>query len=206
MEPGDSPDGEATPEDVRQAIGALSKEDLYRLFKYARYCLPGTGYVDPMELIGEAVARTMAGAYGGKERHWPKVRVPFYTYLKNTIRSLVSEARESEEQSKTLQLEAITPTGTSTEEFLGHLQHCHPDALTLELARERQDEAIVDLAKIEASFSGDDEVLWIIEGMKDGLAATEIREMTRMTQIEYETARRRFRRGLDKLFPEKRIK
>lgn len=204
MVPGDSPDGEATPEDVRQAIGTLSEEDLYRLLKYARYCLPGTGYEDPMELIGEAVSRTMAGATGGKERHWPKLRVPFFTYLRNTIRSLVSEARESEEQCKTLQLEAITPTGTSTEEFLGHLQHHHPDALTLELARERQDQAKADLAKIDSYFSGDDEVFWIIEGQKDGLTAAEIREMAKMSQTEYETARRRFRRGLDKLFPEKR--
>jgi predicted RND superfamily exporter protein len=70
--------------------------------------------------------------------------------------------------------------------------------------QERQVRAKADLYKIEEHFSQDQEVTWIILGLKDELPPDEIRAMSNMTQKEYDTAKRRFRRGIEKIFPEKR--
>lgn len=181
--------------------------ELYRLRKFARYCLSGTGFGDPNEIINEAIARTMNAAAGGEGRHWP-MHVPFYVYLKKTVQGLASDYRNSEEQTKTGQLEAMVPEGSTTEEFLGSLKHSHPDALAqaiaLEEAQEHQTRAKACADKICAYFAEDGEVGWIIEGHKEGYSASQIMELSGMTQTQYATARRRFRRGIEKLFPEKR--
>lgn len=57
---------------------------------------------------------------------------------------------------------------------------------------------------IDTFFANDDEVKWIIMGHKDGHSVSEICELANMTQTQYETARRRFRRGREKLFPGRR--
>ena len=207
MKPDDPPGDTATPEDVRQAIEALSKEDRYRLRKAAVICLSGTEYQAPQEIINEAIVRTISAANGGKGRRWPKY-VPFMAYLIQTIKGLANDSRESPIQTKTVNMEAMTTEGIKAEDVLDRLEHSHSDVVTqtieLEETQERRDRAKADADKIDAHFTVDSEVTWIIMGHKDGLSATEIRDLGEMTQTQYETARRRFRRGLEKLFPGRR--
>ena len=77
-------------------------------------------------------------------------------------------------------------------------------ALEVEETAERRDRAKADADAIDAHFTGDDEITWVIMGLKDGQSATDIREMSGMSGTQYETARKRFRRGLEKLFPGRR--
>ena len=207
MEFEDRPDDTATPEDVRQAIDALSKEELYRIRKAAVYCLLGTEYQEPQEIINEAIVRTMKAASGEKGRHWPK-SVPFIAYMIRTIQGLANDSQESSVQTRTDYMEAMATETASAEDVLGRFEHHHIDVLTqaleLEETSERQDRAKEIVSKIDAYFAGGSEVTWVIMGHKDDLSAAEIRELSGMTQTQYETARKRFRRGLDKLFPEKR--
>lgn len=204
------PDGQpidfATPDDIREAISALSKADHYRIYKAARFCLWGTGYADPQEIINEAILRTMKAASGEKGRHWPK-DVPFVSYVIMTMQGLADDSRESVVQKKTDYMEAMAAKSETdcAEDVLGRHGHYHPDHLSRAVeneetrSREEQAKKIVD--KIDEHFKGDDEVNWIIMGHKDGMGASEIRDLSGMTKTQYETARRRFRRGLDKLFP-----
>ena len=207
MKPHDLPDNTATPEDVRQAIEALSKEESYRLRKAADILIGGTEYQAPLEIINEAIVRTISAANGGNGRHWPK-DVPFMAYMIQTMRGLANDSRESSAQSKTDRIEAMAVDGLSADEVLGQLEHCHPDIVTtvieLEEFQERQDRAKAVADKIDAHFAGDSEITWIIMGNKDGQSAAEIRELAEMTETQYNTARRRFRRGLEKLFPGRR--
>lgn len=207
MELDGKPDNAATPEDVRQAIGALSKEELYRIRKAAEYCLWGTEFQDPAEIINEAILRTMNAACGEKGRHWPK-NIPFIAYMIKTIQGLANDSQESSSQKRTDHMEAMATETTGAEDVLGRFGHHHIDVLTqaleLEETSERQDRAKEIVSKIDAYFAGDSEVTWVIMGHKDELSVSEIRELSGMTQTQYETARKRFRRGLDKLFPEKR--
>lgn len=195
----------ATPEDVGQAIEELNGIDLYRLRRYATYCMMGTDYNDPMDLIQEALVRTVAAAAGEKGRNWP-LDIPFVVYLKNTIRGLANDSRESGSQQKVAHLEEMVREGETIEDVLGQHQHRHGDALSqavaLEEAVERQDRAKACTDRIEAHFSDDPQVSWIIEGHKEGWSAKEIMEIAGMNSTQYSTARRRFRRGVDQLFPE----
>ena len=207
LEAGESLDRIATPEDVCQAIESLSDMELVRLRKIALNYIPGSEYASPEEIINEAICRTLNAAYGGKGRRWPK-DVPFFVYLIKVIQSLVSASRESEYQSKTDWLEAMAPADATTEDVLGHLDHHHSDALTniieVELNTERQARAKADADRIEANFSQDAQVTWLILGIKDELSVADIRELGGMTQTQYDSAKRRFRRGIEKIFSEKR--
>lgn len=207
MEARESSDCLATPDDVCQAYEGLSDLELYKLHKAALIHLSGSEYSDPNEIINEAIIRTLKAANGGKGRRWPK-NVPFIAYLMQVIRGLASDSRESEDQSKTDWLEAMVPADATTEDVLGHLDHHHSDALTniieVEMNIERQARAKADADRIEAHFSQDPQVTWIILGRKEDLSPAEILEMGEMNPTQYDTAMRRFRRGIEKIFSEKR--
>lgn len=207
LKPHDLPDNTATPDDVRQAIEALSKEETYRLRKAADILIGGTEYQASVEIINEAIVRTISAANGGNGRRWPK-DVPFMAYMIQTIKGLANDSRESSAQTKTDHIEAMAVDGLSAEEVLGRLELCHPDIVTtvieFEETQERQDRAKSAADKIDAHFSGDSEITWIIMGHKDGQSPAEIRELAEMTETQYNSARRRFRRGLEKLFPGRR--
>lgn len=194
----------ATIEDVGQAVEDLNESDLYRLRRFATYCMVGTDYSDPMDLIQEALVRTVAATAGEKGRNWP-LDVPFVVYLKNTIRSLANGSRESASQQKTAHLEDMVHEGETIEDVLGYHKHRHGDALTqavaLEESVERHGQAKACADRIEAYFLDDPQVGWIIEGAKEGWSAKEIMDVAGMNPTQYSTARRRFRRGIDQLFP-----
>ena len=52
---------DATAEEVCEAIESLSEAELGRIHRAAQYALFGTEYTDPLELLGEAVQRTLEG-------------------------------------------------------------------------------------------------------------------------------------------------
>ena len=96
----------------------------------------------------------------------------------------------------------------STGEILGGLQYyqegIETQVIEAEEVNSREARAKEFVRIIDTHFAGDSQITWIIMGHKDDLSASEIREISGMTQRQYETARTRFRRGLAKLFPEKR--
>lgn len=202
MKGGESLDRLATQEEVIQAIESLSDEDFYRLRKAASFCLMGSDYIDLDEIINEAICRTLHG-----ERNWPK-SVPFIAYMIQTMKGLSSDSRDSLQRSRTKQLEALAPDGVNIEEVMGRLDQRHPDPLTnlieVEVNSERQVRAKVDSDRIEVFFAEDAQVTWLILGIKEESSPADIMELSGMTQTQYDTARRRFRRGVAKIFSEKR--
>lgn len=194
----------ASADDIRLAIEQLTLPDLLRLRKAARYCLPGSRYNDPDELLNEAVMRTMSAADGGKGRVWRK-SVPLMAYLIKTMEGLANDSRESWEQGHIGHLEDMGADGMSSADIADRYGPAQADLPTqlseLEHDRDLQQRAQEDLAKIDDYFKDDIDVSWIIMGIKDGLSSAEIRSLASLTQTQYETARRRFRRGVEKLFP-----
>lgn len=199
-----TPEGATTIDDVRQAYEALTNDDLYRLLKLARVFLIGTEYTDPQGLLNEALMRTLRAANGEKGRRWPK-DVPFMAFLVQTMRGLADDSLNSSHVRQTQDVEALATEALTADEALGLRGHAHPDFVTLAVEAEERsilsDRAKQDAARIDAYFTGDEEVGWLIMGHKDDLKAAEIRDLSGMSQTQYETARRRFRRGLEKLFP-----
>lgn len=203
----DRADDAATVEDIRQAIEALSETDLLRLRKAAAIHIGGTEYHDPMELVNEAVCRTMSAANGDPGRRWRK-SVPFQAYMVQTIRGLSSDSRDGLPQARTRRLEATAADDASRDELMGSVGHCEPDILSAHIEQEerenRRDQAKATTNLIDSHFSDDNEVVFIIMGHKDDMTPAEIRDLGEMTETQYNTARRRFRRGLEKLFQGRR--
>lgn len=197
----------ATDEEICEAVERLTEAELGRIHRAAQYVLFGTEYTDPQELLGEAVQRTLEGVGVKGGRHWPK-DVDFVAYLIMTMQSIAEGSSSSISQSRTAHLEVMAGHDHDVELALAQEGFSSPDvveqAVELEETNERHARAAVDVALIEAHFARDEEIQFLIMGDKDGLQPNEIRAISGMDQTTYDTARRRFRRGLNTLMPGRR--
>lgn len=197
----------ATTEDICEAVERLTEAELGRIRRAAQYVLFGTEYTDPLELLSEAVQRTLEGVDVKQGRHWPK-DVDFVAYIIKTMQSIADGSSSSITQSRTAYLETMAGNDGDAEFALAQEGFSSPDvveqALEVEETNERQARAAADAALIEAHFANDDEIQFLIMGDKDGMTPSEIRAVSGMNQTTYDTARRRFRRGLNTLMPGRR--
>lgn len=197
----------ATAEEIGEAVESLTEAELGRIHRAAQYALFGTEYTNPLELLGEAVQRTLEGVGAKEGRHWPK-DVHFVAYVIRTMQSIADGSSDSSIQSRTAHLETMAGRDGDAELALAQEGFSSPDvveqALEVEETTERQARAAADSALIEAHFADDEEVQFLIMGDKDGMKPDEIRAVSGMDQTAYDTARRRFRRGLNTLMPGRR--
>lgn len=194
----------ASTDDILQAIAALSPIDLLKLRRAVGICLPGTIYADSDELINEVIVRAMKAAMGSKGRRWP-LNVPFVAFMIETCRGLADDSRQSLGQRRTDRIQVLAgDDGDGGEVLMHHGQfHDSPETVWEEDEDGQQREAVARAAveEIDAYFSKDPDVTLIMMGYKDRMSPTEIMSVGDMTQSQYEAARKRFRRGLQKLFP-----
>jgi len=189
----------ATLDQIEDAIECLTDADWGRLRKMAKANLWGTRLDDPEELVNETFERLISGS-----RTW-NIGMAFVPWMRGAIKSVADGLRNR----RAAKLEA-TATDLAVD--------CDPDAapdifgseettpLDLILTEEARAMAESDLAKIAAHFKGDQNVEWILIGIEDDLKPEELREIAGLTLTQYETARRKLRRGLDRLFPTRREK
>ncbi|WP_409028535.1 hypothetical protein OX462_12305 [Janthinobacterium sp. SUN098] len=210
MEPTEQNDKErASPDELRQAIERLTAEELYKLAKAAGYYLFGSEYQKPSELLNEAILRAMNAAIGGQGRAW-KTSIDFFSFLMMCMKGIASDSANSVGQKRTLRIDALATETLSGEDFLGARGFNHRS--TEDQVEENQEiglrQAIAksDSDAIDQFFKNDENVSFIIMGYKDEMPAEEIRAISGMSSTEYDTAKRRFRRGLDKIFPGRRSK
>jgi hypothetical protein len=209
VERGNPPnDDPATDDDIRDAIEALTEDDALRLHKAAQGFLAGTEYQDANELINEAVLRAMDGTFGDQGRHWPKRRVPFVAFMIMTMMSIADGSRESHFMSRTDRLEGLSLEGEGADHVLDYLgfstQSVEDEALDVEEEAAAIVRAKVDADRIDALFAGDQQVAWLVMCIKEGKSPAKARELAGFTTTEYETIRKRLRRGAAKLFPGRR--
>lgn len=209
MEPGDAPDDDpATDDDIRDAIESLTEDDTLRLRKAGLAFLAGTEYQYAQELVNEAVRRAMNAAGGDAGRHWPKHRVPFVAFMIMTMMSIPDGSRESHAVSMTDRLEGMALEGDGADHVLDFLGFSTPgvevDAIEAEEDVEALARAKADADRIDALFANDQEVGWLVMCIKEGKSPAKARELAGFTTTEYETIRKRLRRGAAKLFPGRR--
>lgn len=210
MEPGNPPnDDPATDDDIRDAIELLTEDDALRLRKAAQGFLAGTEYRDAKELINEAVLRAMDGTRGDQGRHWPKQRVPFVAFMIMTMMSIADGSRESHFMSRTDRLEGLSLEGEGADHVLDYLGFLTQSVEDQALDAEEEAAAIAlakaDADRIDALFAGDQEVAWLVMCIKEGKSPAKARKLAGFTTTEYETIRKRLRRGTAKLFPGRRM-
>ena len=157
-------------QDVRAALAALPEEELLRLRAIARLrarALPsGISWSD---LLHEAVLRALSGA-----RPWP-LGVPLLAFLAGIMRSLCDE------QWRRYRRETI---------------HSHPEPADRIDDPERAYAASEVLAAMHRLFVSDEAALKVITGLIDGMEPEEIRRYYSLTNVEYDTTRRRMRRAM----------
>jgi DNA-directed RNA polymerase specialized sigma24 family protein len=177
----------ATAEQVEAEIERLTDADLVRLRNVARVEIRGTSFSDPGEVVSIAVQDPWLAALGEGGRRWPP-NIPFGAYLIMTIRGLCKDDRR--------RLWRAAKKGAMRE---------NEDDAAADVAdlAERGEEARNTLTALFAFFAQDKEVQWIIKGQHDGLSPAEVRQHCRMTETGYNTARRRLRRGMERLLPER---
>jgi hypothetical protein len=202
-----SPTTYASVDDIHRAFESLSDTELLRIHRAASICMPGTEYSDPQELINEVIARALRAANGQRGRRWP-LNIPFIAFLMETFKGLASDSRESIQQKlqkRTVSMSELSESTGGNGDVLVQLGrfHADPESQFIESeeieVNEQTAQAVLD--KIEAFFADDQEVTWIVMGHRDQLPPAEICALGDMTQSQYEAARKRFRRGLRKLFP-----
>jgi DNA-directed RNA polymerase specialized sigma24 family protein len=160
----------APPQDMGEALAALSEDDLLRLRAIARLrarSLPGG--ISWSDLRHEAVVRALAGT-----RPWPP-GVPLLPFLAGVMRSLCDEQWRRRRRQDTLP----APEGAG--------QTDNP---------ERVYAAAEALAAIHRLFASDAPATRVITGLLEGMTADEIRRHYDLSTVEYDTARRRIRRSL----------
>ncbi|WP_244608849.1 hypothetical protein [Bradyrhizobium sp. SUTN9-2] len=167
--------------DAATAIDALSDLELVRLKALARSWsrdLPGgLGWSD---ILHEAIARVLDGS-----RPWPP-DVPILAFLSGVMRSICNDHWRRARLEQRLLVSRDDPDQRSFPDDEGDEV---PDP-------ERVLAAAQMLANIYRLFKADPLALKIIAGMADGLAAREICNIHDISELDYDTTRRRMRRAL----------
>ncbi|MGY3610892.1 MULTISPECIES: RNA polymerase sigma factor [unclassified Bradyrhizobium] len=174
-------DAVARAADVASAIDALSDLELVRLKALARLWsrdLPGgLGWSD---ILHEAIARVLDGS-----RPWPP-EVPILAFLSGVMRSICNDHWRRARLEQRLLVSRDDPE-----------QRSWPSEQADEVPDpERVLAAAQALANVYRLFEADPPALKIIAGMADGLAAREICKVHDMSELDYDTTRRRMRRAL----------
>lgn len=167
--------------DVAAAIDALSDIELVRLKALARLWsrdLPGgLGWSD---ILHEAIARVLDGS-----RSWPS-DVPILAFLSGIMRSICNDHWRRARLEQRLLVSRDDPD-----------QRSWPSEGSDEVPDpERVLAAAQTLANVYRLFEDDPLALKIIAGMADGLAAREICKVNGISELDYDTTRRRMRRAL----------
>jgi hypothetical protein len=164
-------------------------------------------------LFNEAVKRALVATTGSKQegergRPWPIDRVQLPAFLSGCMDSIADASRDSTGQSQTDRLEALAGEDGDVDKVLHRAGRWNTDvveqAIEVEDTIDRQQRAQRDARAIETHFKEDQEVLAVIEGEKADMPVAEVLALFDLDQKTYDTARRRLRRQVDQLMPERR--
>lgn len=188
----------ATIEQIEQALHALTEADWMKLRGFASGHLWKTGIDEPDELVNETIRRLADG-----DRNWP-TNIPFVPFMMNAMRSVADGIRGLKSQTAVgLASSLADPDDLFGDDPMDRFASDRPtpeEALIIDEARK---EATASLNRIRDHFGEDEEVEWILMGIEDGVKPEDVRQMSGMSLTQYETGRKRLRRGLARLFPKR---
>lgn len=197
----------AAADEVAQAVQALTDADYVRLTKAARTKLGGTVYASAEDLVNEAVVTPFRAALGEGGRRWRK-DVSFVAFLIMTIKGIASDSRRSATRRRTVSAQTMTKEGEGERDVFDALDLTAPSVEEQLLDDEQEQEWEArhqkDFTAVDEFFRNDDEIQWIMIGIQERKSPIDIQQISGMSKTQYESAQRRWRRGLEKLFPGRR--
>lgn len=182
------------------AIGALSDADIIRLCKKVGYWAGGAPDGDTMALFNEAILRTLDGA-----RHWP-LDLPFDVFMFGAMKSIANGQRGLKQvNSETRESDLERDDDDQSD---GYLARIGGGRGTDDVLIEKAALAVLasDLDELRSHFKGDDHVELVLAALEDGTPRRVLIEEFGMTVTEYESARKKLRRGADVIFRGRRTK
>lgn len=188
----------ATIEQIEQALQALTEADWMKLRGFASALLWKTGVDDRDELLNETIQRLADG-----DRNWP-TNIPFVPFMLNAMRSVADGLRGLKSQTSVSLASSLTdPEDSFGDDPMDRFASDFPtpeEALIIDEARK---EASAALQRIRNHFAGDSDVETILMGIEEEDKPEVVRQAFGMSLTQYETGRKRLRRGLARLFPKR---
>jgi len=187
----------ATHDEILDAVTSLSRAELKKLQKYARWRIRGLGRAslgrDWRDLFNETVE-----AFCDEDgRRWDKERVDFVKAFREAMRSISSNWKQSFDESEArLESELIT-TSSSGEESNPIFQVAAANA---DIQKHLENKEKLEI--IENLLSKRDLATLILMDMKKQMTGNEIREDLGITETEYETEMTWIRRTVRRAFKE----
>jgi RNA polymerase sigma-70 factor (ECF subfamily) len=194
----------ATPEEVIQAVEALTQAELKKLNDYARIAIIALGRYagtsDAGDLLQEAIKRVLE-----EKRHWKPAKVDFLGFLIGAMKSIVSSWKTQTKRNPATIRESDFPEADEevppTSSDLA--RDVRPDPLQQLLASDQPTEEWL-VAEIEAMFADDAVCSLILGAWRDGENGPTIMETLELSRTQYDTAVRRISRKILKRWPEGR--
>jgi hypothetical protein len=189
------------PSRLEHALATMTDVELARLYRLAQYFLiGGTTYNNPRELFNEAVHRTLDG-----RRNWPPAEA-FGAYIWMVMRSIADSDRKMEAQ----RVEFLANDQPSRADFDGEgdrLAEYGSAKSAVDLVLEDADvqrRVTEDLQAIEDYFKNDQNVMLVIMAIEDNIPPRELESDYGLSITQYESARKKLRRYVDRQFPGRR--
>ncbi|GAA6132284.1 hypothetical protein [Halopseudomonas sabulinigri] len=177
-------------EEVRAKLSSLSQPDLLRLRQVASFQAWKLRGGDAGELLAEGLQRVVSG-----DRRWPR-GLDTAPFMKNVFASIVSS--HAKHAAFVGQYEVDPPVALSEGDAL-------PDATSLENQTDPIENIYAQemLGRLTAELSDDPEALAVAMSFGEGLTALETQSQFRLSPNQYDAARKRFRRVVNKINTEK---
>lgn len=194
----------ATPEEVLQAIEALTVAELKKLNEYARIAVFAlgryAGVTDGDDLLQVAIQRVLE-----EKRHWKPAKVDFVGFLIGSMKSIASSWKARAKRNPPAIRESEFPEvdeGTPLNPF-ELAADPRPDALQELLDSDLPTQEWL-VQEIEALFADDPICSLILGAWSDGENGPTIMKTLELTRTQYDTAVRRIVRKIHKRWPEGR--
>jgi DNA-directed RNA polymerase specialized sigma24 family protein len=176
----------ATPADVEAEIQKLTEADYIRIRRVTGLQVRGTGFC-PDELVIIVLQEPWLVAMGQRGRRWPP-KVAFMAYLIMTVEGMCKDER--------LRLWRLAKRRA----ILDSEDESVPDVADLV---DRHEQAKKTLDELFALCTLDRGVLEIIKAEAEGASPEDVQQRSGMTRTEYNTARRRLRRRMERLLADR---
>jgi DNA-directed RNA polymerase specialized sigma24 family protein len=178
-------------DEIAAAIRSFTPADLARLKIVARKYTFGRP-IDPDDLLQESYLRAL------DSRACP-AHVDVIKFLTEAMRSIAhGEAEKVEHRAIFI---PIAATGDSEDEACP-LPDEADDAETRIIAAQRAEKCVAVHATIVALFDDDSIAKLVLEGMMEELTADDVRDLTGLDKMAYDSKRKLIRRRIDKQYPE----
>lgn len=184
---------------LEQALATIDDADLLRFYRKAAYLLPGTGIENSKELFNEAIVRTLEG-----KRNWPP-NVTFEAYIWMVMSSIADGYRNL--SYRDVEILANDMVNSNADQDGDLINGYGDNALAIDnvlIDEDAKRAMMADLEAIESYFKDDEAVTLVIMAIEDKVPPREIEAEYGMSITQYESARKKLRRGVDRLFPGRR--